>query len=162
MNLIRYSYPQYRVASPVLARSPWGGLESEIDRLLGWSHGEVGTADSPARLPVDIHEDKQAAYVRAELPGVSREHINLEILDGTLTITATRKVPAFAAAGANADAAEGKDAQAEDTFSFRRTVALSDEIDAEKVAATYENGLLTVTLPKREQPQPKKITVAVK
>jgi HSP20 family protein len=153
MNLIRYSYPQYRLAAPVLTRSPWGGLEAEIDRLFGWPSNEVGTAESPARLPVEVHEDKTAAYVRAELPGVNRADVNLEIVDGALTITATRKVPALAGA------AEGEGPSA---IVLRRAVTLGEEIDAEKVSATHENGLLTVTLPKREQVQPKKITVAVK
>ena len=158
MNLIRYSYPQYRLASPVLTRSPWGGLEAEIDRLFGWPSNEVGTAESPARLPVEVHEDKTAAYVRAELPGVNRADINLEIAEGALTITATRKIPALATATA-AGATEGEGAS---SFVLRRTVTLGEEIDAEKVSATHENGLLTVTLPKREQAQPKKITVAIK
>ncbi len=153
MNLIRYSYPQYRLAAPLLTRSPWGGLEAEIDRLFGGSPNEVGTAESPARLPVEVHEDKTAAYVRAELAGVNRDDINLEILDGALTITATRKIPALP------NAVEGEGAS---TIVLRRTVTLGEEIDTEKVSAAHENGLLTVTLPKREQAQPKKITVAVK
>ncbi len=156
MKLVRYSYPSYRIASPVLTRSPWGGLEAEIDRLFGWPQNEVGTADSPAQLPVEINEDKTNAYVRAELPGVNRDDINLEVVDGALTITATRKIPALATAGGAAES------EAPATFSFRRSITLSDEIDPEKVSAAYENGLLTVTLPKREQVQPKKITVAVK
>lgn len=155
MKLVHYTYPSYRVASPVLTRSPWGGLEAEIDRLFGWPQSEIGTADAPARLPVELHEDKANAYVRAELPGVNREDLSVEIVDGTLTIAATRKIPALGAATDNT-AAGGT------TFSFRRTITVGDELDAEKVNAVLENGLLTVTLPKREQPQPKKITVAVK
>jgi HSP20 family protein len=156
MQLVSYSYPTYRNAAPVLTRSPWGGLEAEIDRLFGWTPTEVGTADSPARLPVAIHEDKTNAYVRAELPGVNRGDIAIEIVEGELVITAMRKLPALGAA------AVGTEAPPASTFTLRRAVALSDEIDAEKVSAAYENGLLTVTLAKRAPVQPKKITVAVK
>ncbi|MBL9199890.1 MAG: Hsp20/alpha crystallin family protein [Opitutaceae bacterium] len=156
MNLIRYSYPQYRHTSPVLTRSPWGGLEAEIDRLFGWTPAEVGTADAPARLAVELHEDNAHAYVRAELPGVSRNDINVEVVDGELVITATRKLPALGAADG------GAEAKPVPTFTCRRAIALSDEIDAEKVSATHEDGLLTVTLAKRAPVQPKKIAVAVK
>ncbi len=102
-----------------------------------------------APVPLDLYEDKANAYVRAELPGISRDDIQVELADGTLTITATRKTPAT----------EG---QPERSFPVSRAVTLPDEVQADKIGAAYENGVLTVTLPKREEVQPKKITVAVK
>jgi HSP20 family protein len=80
---------------------------------------------------------------------VGREAINVEVADGQLTIAATRKTPA----------ANG---EAEQSTSLSRVVTVGDEVQADKVSAAYENGVLTVTLPKREAAQPKKITVAVK
>jgi len=152
MRLVRYTYPNYRSLTPVLggfARSPWSGLETEIDRLFTTALGDVaGTATGP-RFPVDLYEDKDNTYVRAELPGVNRDDINVEVVDGYLTITAARKTPA----------ADGK---SEESFSFSRSVSLNDAVQADKVSAAYENGMLTVTLPKREEAKPKKITVAVK
>ncbi len=53
-----------------LARSPWSGLENEIDRLF-----ESALPTPVSRFPVDLFEDQANAYVRAELPGVSREDI---------------------------------------------------------------------------------------
>lgn len=151
MRLVRYTYPNLRTLAPSfgLQRSPWSGLESEIDRLFETAfHGfEAGTAGN--RFPVDLYEDKDNTYVRAELPGVNREDINVEMVDGYLTISATRKTPA------TGDTAE-------QSFSFSRSLAVSDEVQADKVAAAYENGVLTVTLPKREEAKPKKVTVAVK
>ena len=93
--------------------------------------------------------DANGTYVRAELPGVNRDDINVEVVDDYLTITAARKTPA----------ADGK---GEESFSFSRSVSLNGAVQADKVSATYENGVLTVTLPKREEAKPKKITVAVK
>jgi len=147
MRLVRYTYPSFHRFTPA-ARSPWSGLEQEIDRLFATTLPDVG-ATASNRFPVDLYEDKDNVFVRAELPGVNREDLNLEMADGTLTLTAIRKTPA------------GED-QAEQTFSFTRSVGVAEDIEADKVTAAYENGVLTVTLPKREAAKPKKITVAVK
>ena len=152
MRLVRYTYPSFRNLAPVGAtfdRSPWSGLETEIDRLFESALDDLNGSASSQRFPVDLFEDKENTYVRAELPGVSREDINVEMVDGYLTITAVRKVPAT-------------DGKGEESFSFSRSVSIADEIQTEKVGAVYENGLLTVTLPKREASKPKKVTVAVK
>jgi HSP20 family protein len=150
MRLVRYTYPTFRTTAPAYGfqRSPWAGLETEIDRLFDTALSDFGGAAS-ATFPVDLYEDKANTYVRAELPGVNRDDINVEMTDGTLTIAASRKTPAT----------EGK---AEESFSFNRAVSIATEIEADKVSAAYENGVLTVTLPKREVVLPKKVTVAVK
>jgi HSP20 family protein len=147
MRLVQYQ-PTYRLASPVFARSPWAGLEGELDRLFTVALSDLAAAPA-ARFPVDLYEDQDNTYVRAELPGVSRDDINVEVVDGQLNITAVRKTPA----------ADGK---GEESFSFSRSISLSDAVQADKVGAAYENGVLTVTLPKREEAKPKKITVVVK
>jgi HSP20 family protein len=152
MRLVRYTYPNYRSLSPAFsgaARSPWSGLETEIDRLFESALGDFAGAAQPNRFPVDLYEDKDNTYVRAELPGVNRSDINVEVVDGYLTITAARKT-------------SGAENKAEESFSFSRSVALNDAVQADQVSAAYENGVLTVTLPKREEAKPKKITVAVK
>lgn len=151
MRLVRYTYPSFRAVTPTfgtLQRSPWAGLDQEIDRLFESAVGDFGGA-STTRFPVDLFEDKDNTYVRAELPGVARDDISVEMSDGYLTIAATRK---------NAGT-EGKE---EESFSFSRAVSIADDVQTDKVAASYENGVLTVTLPKREEAKPKKISVAVK
>jgi HSP20 family protein len=152
MRLVRYTYPTTRSLAPVLggfARSPWSGLETEIDRLFQNTLSDLGTFAPASRFPVDLYEDKDHTFVRAELPGVNRDDINVEVVDGYLTITAAHKTPA----------ADGK---GEESFTLSRSVSLNDSVHADKVSANYENGVLTVTLPKREEAKPKKITVAVK
>jgi HSP20 family protein len=149
MRLVRYTYPSFRTLSPLaFQRSPWAGFESEIDRLFDSALGDFAGAASN-RTKVDLYEDKDNTYVRAELPGVNRDDINVELADGTLTLTATRKT-----AAANAEA--------ESTRTFTRAVRVGDDVQADKISAAYENGVLTVTVPKREEAKPKKITVAVK
>ncbi|HVS53023.1 MAG TPA: Hsp20/alpha crystallin family protein [Opitutaceae bacterium] len=148
MRIVRYTYPNFRSLAPLggFARSPWSGLESEIDRLFGTALSDFApTPDN--RFPVDLYEDKDNTYVRAELPGVNREDINVEMVDDYLTITAARKA---------------KDAENEESFSFTRSVSIPERVQADKVAAAYENGVLTVTLPKHEETKPRKVAIAVK
>jgi HSP20 family protein len=161
MRLVQYNYPSFRTLAPSFGgfpRSPWTGLESEIDRLFETAlSGFAGT--SPARFAVDLYEDKVNTYVRAELPGLSRDEINVEMTDGYLTIAASHKAPPPAKAKGKGHASEGT---AEESFSFSRAISIADDVQADKVSAAYENGVLTVTLPKREAAQAKKIAVSVK
>jgi HSP20 family protein len=150
MRIVRYSYPNYRSLTPVLGgagRSPWSGLESEIDRLFDTALTGLAESASPNHFPVDLYEDKDNTYVRAELPGLSREDINVEMVEDYLTISGARKVT---------------NGESEQSFSFSRSVNIPEDVHADRVSATYENGVLTVTLPKREEAKPKKITVEVK
>ncbi len=159
MRLVRYTYPALRHAAPSfggLPRSPWSGLDSEINRLFETALGGFG-APTPARFAVDLFEDQANTYVRAELPGLNREDINVEMTDGDLTIAATRRTQISAT-----DAAAKDNARAIESYSFSRSVSVGDNIQTDKIGAGYEHGVLTVTLPKREPAQPKKITVAVK
>ncbi|AOS44444.1 Spore protein SP21 [Lacunisphaera limnophila] len=139
-RIIRYTYP--RSANLFANRNPWAGLESEVDRLFESALADLAAPARAPRFPVDLYEDKDNTYVRAELPGVSREAIAVEMVDGYLTIAATRK-------------------QGEETFSLNRSVAIPEAVQADKVTAAYENGVLTVTLPKQEQVKPRKINVSV-
>lgn len=131
-RILRYTYPQRSYFN--------GGLESEISRLFDNALADFAPAARSPRFPVDLYEDKENTYVRAELPGVSREALNLEIAYGTLTIEAT----------------SGQDDQ---KVTFKRSIALPDTVQADKVTAAYENGVLTVTLPKQEQAKARKIDI---
>jgi HSP20 family protein len=157
MHIVRYSYPSYRSLATFpgrFSRSPWSGLESEIDRLFAASLPEFASSTPATNFPVDLFEDQANAFVRAELPGVNRDDIQVEMTDGALTITAVRKTPSTVSGQA--------ESQAEQSTSFTRTLTIPAEVSADQVTAAYENGVLTVTLPKREEAKPKKITVAVK
>jgi HSP20 family protein len=149
-TLIRYTYPRPASLFPVLAaRSPWAGLETEIDRLFETALSDFATPlrTGDRRFPVDLYEDKDNTYVRAELPGVNRDEIAVEMVDDYLNISATRKT-------------QGE--SGEESFAFTRSVAIPERVQADKVGASYEHGVLTVTLPKREEAKPKKITIDVK
>lgn len=142
-RIIRYTYPRSANLIPAFAnRSPWAGLESEVGRLFESAFTDFAAPGFAPRFPVDLYEDKDNTYVRAELPGVNRDAINLEIVDGYLNISASRK-------------------DQDQTFSLSRSVSIPESVQADKVTATYENGVLTVTLPKQEQAKPRKIAISV-
>ena len=149
MRIIRYNQPLNRRYTPAIRgihRSPWAGLENEIDRLFT-AAADTAVGHTSSQFPVDLYEDENNAFVRAELPGISREDIQVELADGHLTIKATRKT------------GEGDEAT---TTEYSRAITVPDTVQADQVGATSENGVLTVTLPKREESKPRKITVAVK
>lgn len=148
MRLIQYTYPTTRsfVPASLIPRTPWSGLESEMDRLFETAFGEAQSSALGGTFPVDLFEDKDNTYVRAELPGVNRDAIHVEVVDGYLNLQAERKL------------VEG---ESEGIRSYTRSIALSDDVKTDAVRAQYENGVLTVTLPKKEEAKPKKITVQV-
>lgn len=149
MRLIRYTYPKYRSLAPAFgsfARSPWSGLETELDRLFETALRDFGGSAAPDQFPVDIYQDNDHTYVRAELPGFSREAVNVELAEGYLTVTATRKATD----------------DADQAISLTRSVHVGDQVETAAVSASFEHGVLTVTLPKREEAKPKKVAVTVK
>ena len=148
MQFIKFTQPNGRFAVPSAQFGGRLGVAS-LDNELDWLFGTALTGIAgPGRgqFPVDQYEDKENTYVRAELPGVDRESINVEFVDGTLTIQASRKA---------------KPGEGESTVSLSRQVGISDGIEADKVSAAYVNGVITVTLPRKEEAKPRKINVSV-
>ncbi len=158
MKIVRYHQPAASALAPLYGyagRNPVVAFEREFDRLFNNTFGEVFSL-APDLAPnrtggfaVDLYEDKDNTYVRAELPGVDRKDINVEMVDDYLTISGSRK--AFGADGKETEAVE-----------FSRSITIPESVQADKIAAAYENGVLTVTLPKREEAKPRKISVEVK
>jgi len=133
-RMIHYSSPR----SVYFNRSAFGGLENEISRLFENTLADLAPVARSPRFPVDLYADKDNTYVRAELPGVARDAINLEVADGYLTITAKRKE-------------QGQ----EQSVELSRVITLPDSVASDKVTAAYADGVLTVTLPKQEQAKPR-------
>ena len=124
----------------------------EIDRLnhmLNDFYG-MGRAWTPA---VDIFETKDSEYVlKAELPDMKREDINVTFENGVLTLTGERK--------AEFDSNEGTFHRSERAYGrFSRSFTLPATIDSARISATYKDGLLTIRLPQREEAKPKQIAV---
>jgi HSP20 family protein len=117
------------------------------DGLFGHSSGE---------FPVDLYQDKNAYTVRAELPGFRKEDISVEVADGILTVTGHQKAPA------KSEAKDNNAATATQEYRVSRAISLPEQLNLDKIEAAYENGVLTVTLPKREEVKPKQIAIEVK
>ena len=148
MRYIRYNYPTRRsVPAAAFGRGAWNGLESEFDRLFNAAFASSGVAAPTGRFPVDVYQDDNNVYVRAELPGFKRDTINVEVVDGFLTVEAKR---------------EAESEKAQRAAKFNRSIALPDDVKSDGVTAAYSDGVLTVTLPKKEEAKPRKITVEVK
>jgi len=146
---------------PVLTNWPGFGrltdLRDEIDRLFETPLAELTRTSqllsgwTPA---LDVMEDKDNLIVRAELPGMKREDIDVSLHDGSLSISGERK-----------GEEKHKDAEvyrAERFYGrFQRTVTLPSPVQVDKVKAVYKDGILTITLPKTEEAKPKQIDVSV-
>src|SRR5258706_8859254 len=105
--------------------------------------------------PVDIYEDSNHALViKAELPDMTREDIDITVDNGTLTIKGEKKL--------SSDVKEEQFHRIERRYgAFSRTFSLPQTVDTTKVAADYRNGVLTVRLPLREEAKPRQIKVDV-
>jgi len=105
--------------------------------------------------PVDIFEtDQHDLVVKAELPDMTREDIEVTVENNVLTIRGTKKLPA--------EVKEDQFRRIERSYGrFSRSFRLPNTVDASKVSAEYRNGVLTVTLPFREEAKPRTVNVKI-
>jgi HSP20 family protein len=119
----------------------------------GWPRFEKET-DISWSPRVDIHETDKEIIIDAELPGISKEDIKVELKNNTLTLSGERKQEKKSETG-NSFRIErhyGK---------FERSFGLPETVLGDKVNAKFKDGILTLTLPKTEKAIPKEITVNV-
>jgi len=135
--------------------TPWQELESmnrNLSRLLDDSHSAMDADGGQWAPSVDIRETDDALVVQAELPGIDKKDVNLEVKDGVLTISGERRY--------EKDVKEENVHRIERSYgSFTRSFSLPRNIDAEKVNAEMKDGVLSVRLPKRESAKPKAIEI---
>ena len=137
MSLIRYS-PR--------GMTPWFDFDrffEDFDPSQGLARRAGEKAWQPA---VDIFEDEKEIVIKADLPDVKEQDIDVRVEDGQLTLKGERKF----------EHEEKKDNyhRVERRYgSFQRTFGLPENVDAEKIVAKYDKGVLKVTLPKVEKPK---------
>lgn len=120
----------------------------DLDRL---TDAMFGSATRPSALPMDAYRDNGAFVVQLEIPGVDPESIDLTIEQNVLSVHAERK-PTYEA---GAERVVG-----ERTYGvFSRQLFLGDTLDAERLTADYEAGVLTIKIPVAEQAKPRKISI---
>jgi HSP20 family protein len=126
-------------------------LQTELTRLLSGTN-ENARQNQSWLPPLDVWETEEAVTYAFELPGIVQEDISIEAEDGRLTVSATRTH------------SEALDSERFYRFesrygTFSRTVGLPKGIVEDEIAASFENGILTVSVPKAEQPKPKRISI---
>ena len=123
----------------------------EMLRLLdtGDTFADVGAGVFP---PINITQDDDNFYVRAEVPGVKPDELSISAVSSRVSLAGKRELPREheRVSYHRKERPEG---------SFNRTVTLPTEVDAERVDARYADGILTITLPKAAQAKPRQIAV---
>ena len=128
-------------------------MDETMNRL--WrGYGGVQTGTEDWNISLDVVQRSDEIVVKASIPGVKAEAIELAIEDNILTLRADRK-PDFE------DDKSVYLVQERPTGSFYRALRLPDTVDSNKVQSTYENGVLTIVLPKAEEKKKKQIKIQV-
>lgn len=120
----------------------------ELDRL---TQRVLGNGDSPAVMPMDAYRHGESFVVHFDLPGVEPSSIDLTVERNVLTVSAQRQW----------QPAEGDQVLASERpqGSFTRQLFLGEALDAECIEASYDNGVLTVSIPVAEQAKPRKVQI---
>lgn len=140
-------------------------LRQDMDRLWeltfagrgGAGFGTIGQAAQNIQWcpAVDLYDETERLVVKVELPGMTREQIQINYQDGVLSISGERK--SDYPQGQEPDAYRSERAVGK----FARDLALPVPIEAEQISATYKDGVLTVLLPKSEDAKPHKVEVKI-
>ena len=124
----------------------------EFDRMAEQMFATAaGGGAVPRAMPMDIYRSGDHYVLHCDLPGIDPGSLDVNVEGSVLTITAVRE----------RRSEQGVQWLANErlTGSFRRQLTLGDDVDSEKIQATYENGVVTLTLPIREQAKPRRIEI---
>ena len=134
----------------MLRFDPFRDFDRITEQLLG---APSGSARAPRFMPMDLYRSGDHYVLHADLPGVDPGSVDVGVENGTLTIRAQR----------SERTEDGVQWIASERFAgtYMRQLALGDDVDAEKISATYANGVLTVTLPVLEQAKPRRVEISV-
>jgi len=135
--------------------TPPADLESmrrEMDRLFESLSGVAGFGPAGVFPPINVSETGEALVVRAELPGIKPDKLDITVEDNTLTIAGEREME-------RESENVSYHRREREWGTFRRSFSMPVRVDADKVRARYVNGILTVELPKAAEARPKQIAV---
>jgi HSP20 family protein len=139
-----------RTLNPFLQDSPAGSaFEDVMNRLFSEPAGA-----RPWSPSVDIAETDSVLVLTADIPGVNLDDIKIEVENGTLSLSGARNF-------ATDESRAGYHRQERSYGTFHRAFILPETVDLEKVAATYDAGVLTITLAKKEIAKPRTIKVGI-
>jgi HSP20 family protein len=133
-------------------------LQDRMNRLFRDSYGPEGREENLNNTsfapPVDVYEDEHSVNLKIEVPGVDEKDIEVRIENNVLTVQGERKFE-------KEEKQENFRRVERQYGSFTRTFTLPTTVDAEKVAASYDKGILKIALPKKAEAKPKQIKVSV-
>ena len=133
-------------------------LQDRMNRLFRDSYGPEGREETLNNTsfapPVDVYEDEHSVNLKIEVPGVDEKDIDVRIENNVLTVHGERKFE-------KEEKQENFRRVERQYGSFTRTFTLPSTVDAEKVAASYDKGILKIALPKKAEAKPKQIKVNV-
>jgi HSP20 family protein len=128
-------------------------LQTEVNRVFDAFFGQ-GTSSSRRWVPaMDLVETEDHLVLRADLPGLSREDVEIEIKDGVLTVSGERRAD-------HEEKSEGYFRVERSFGRFSRSLTLPKGVEADSVAAEFEDGVLEVRIPKPEQRKPHRVEIA--
>ena len=122
---------------------------SELDRL---TESLLQFRPGPRFMPVDLYRDKDQYVLNADLPGIDPGSVDVDVDGQLLTIRAQRTA-------ATQDGAKWL-VQERPTGTYLRQFSLGEGVDAERISASYDNGILSVVIPVSEKAKPRKIEIA--
>jgi HSP20 family protein len=135
MKLIRYEYPTLPTSHD---------FNRAFNEFMGGFQRFECLARNPYDgIPTDLMEDDANVYARFELPGFKKEELGAELENHVLTITAERKATT----------------EDEEDVTASRSISVPEGVESDKISASYEAGILTVTLPKAAERKPKQIEI---
>ena len=132
-------------------------IQQEMNRLFGsfFDAPDGATVQARRRIPaMDLVEEDNDFVLRADLPGVEEKDVKVELEDNVLTISGER----------SSEHNERKDGYyriERSSGSFQRSLTVPEGVDPDKVAAHFENGVLTVRIPKPAQAKPRRVAINV-
>jgi HSP20 family protein len=134
-------------------------IQGELNRLFGRTYGSTedtggaSTLSTGAWAPaVDVYEDKEKVLLHVELPGVEPDDVEVAVEDSTLTIRGQREVAS--------DLDQDNYRRVERRYgAFVRAFTLPPIADAERVDASFDKGVLTIEVPKKEEARPRRIEI---
>ena len=132
----------------VLRFDPFRDVDRLTEQLLGVP---AGTRRAPRFMPMDLFKAEDHYVLLADLPGVDPGSVDVNVDGGTLTIRAERS--------ARSDEAVEWISSERFTGSYMRQLSLGEGINAESISATYDNGVLSVTIPLAEKAKARKVEV---
>ncbi len=127
-------------------------FEQTWDRSRGEREGMAAGTWAPA---VDIYETPDSIVLQAELPGLSKDDIDIQVRDNVLTLKGERR--------SEKEVKEGNYLRVERAYGgFQRAFTLPAAVQADKIRAVFKDGVLDVSIPKAEEAKPKQIKIEVK